>query len=102
MPVHLHCHISEPRDRGHATVFILGLHAEVRQPYHLPAWPRQQVGTGSLEVIEEAIEGVVVWVTEDHAGAGADGLAVEGPLLLLTGLQLAAGCLLTLNFVVHV
>jgi len=91
MPIYLHRHISEPRHRDHATVFILGLHAEVGQTRHLPAWPCQQVGAGSLEVVEEAVESVVVWIAEDHAGAGADGLAVKRTLLLLACLQLAAG-----------
>lgn len=53
-------------------------------------------------MIEEAIEGVVMGVPEYHAGAGASGLAVEGPFLLLAGLELTAWSLKTLHLVVSV
>lgn len=102
MTIHLHCHISQPRNRGDPTVLIFGLHAEEGQPRHLPAGPSQQVRAGSLEVIKEAIEGVVMRVAEYHTSTGAGRLAVEGPLLLLTGLQLPARSLLALHLVVNV
>lgn len=100
--VHLHCDVSEPRHRRHAAVLIFGLHAKEGQPRNLPAGPSQQVGAGSLEVIEEAVEGVVMWVPEYHTGAGASGLAVESPVLLLAGFQLPAWSLLALDLIVNV
>uniref|UniRef100_A0A3P8YS05 Uncharacterized protein n=1 Tax=Esox lucius TaxID=8010 RepID=A0A3P8YS05_ESOLU len=90
--VHLH----------HAAVLVLGLHAEEGQAGHLPAGSGQQIGAGALEVVEKAIEGVVVRVAKDHTGAGARGLAVKGTLLLLTRFQLAARRLLAEHFIVYV
>lgn len=102
MTVHLHRDISKPRDIGHAAVLIFCLHAEEWQPCDLPAGSGQQVGAGSLEVIEEAVEGVVMWVAKHHASAGSCGLAIKGSFLLLTGLQLPTWSLLTLNLIVNV
>lgn len=102
MTVHLHCDISKPGNRGDPTVLIFGLYAEKRQPCHLPAGPRQQVGAGSLEVIEEAIEGVVMRVAKYHTSAGAGRLAVKSPFLLLAGLQLPTRSLLALHLIVNV
>lgn len=53
-------------------------------------------------MIKEAVEGVVMWVPEYHAGAGASGLAVKGPFLLLAGFQLPAWSLLALHLIVNV
>lgn len=100
--IHLHRDVSEPRHRSHAAVLIFGLHAKEGQPRNLPAGPGQQVGAGSLEVIEKAIEGVVMWVPEYHTGAGTSGLAVKSPFLLLAGFQLPARSLLALHPIVNV
>lgn len=100
--IHLHRDISKPRNRGDSTVLIFGLHAEEGQPRNLPAGPSQQVGAGSLEVIEEAVEGVVMRVAKYHTSAGPGWLAVKGPLLLLAGLQLPARSLLALHLIVNV
>ena len=102
MAVHLHSDVPQPGYGGHAAVLVLCLHAEEGQAGHLPAWPRKQIGAGALEVVEEAVKGMVVWVTENHAGAGARGLAVEGTLLLLACLQLAAWRLLAEHLIVQV
>lgn len=102
MTIHLHCDISKPRNRGDPTVLIFGLNAEEGQPHHLPAGPSQQIGAGSLEVIEEAIEGVVMRVPKYHTSAAAGRLTVKGPFLLLAGLQLPARSLLALHLVVNV
>lgn len=102
MSVHLHCDISEPRDGGHPAVLVLSLHAEEGQPRQLPAGASQEVGAGSLEVIEEPIKGVVMGVSEHHTSAGSGGLAVKGSFLLLTGLQRPTWSLLALQLVFKV
>lgn len=53
-------------------------------------------------MVEEAVEGVVMRVSKHHTGAGAGGLAVKGPFLLLAGLQLTTRRLLTLNIIVNI
>ncbi len=102
MTIHFHCDVSKPGNRGDTTVFIFGLHAKERQPGNLPTGPSQQVGAGSLEVVEEAVEGVVMRVTKDNTSAGAGWLAVKGSFLLLAGLQLPTRSLLTLHVIVNV
>uniref|UniRef100_A0A8C4XNK1 Uncharacterized protein n=1 Tax=Falco tinnunculus TaxID=100819 RepID=A0A8C4XNK1_FALTI len=71
-------------DGGAASVFILGLHVEVGQLGVWPALPGKEVGAGTLEVKEEAIEGVVMWISKHHAGAAFHRHALEE-----LGLQLA-------------
>lgn len=102
MTVDLHGYISQPGDGRNATVLVFGLHAEEGQPRRFPARPSQQVGTGPLKVVEQTVEGVVVRVAEHYAGTGACGLAEEGSLLLLAGLQLATLSVLAEHLVVHV
>lgn len=102
MSVHLHRDISEPRDGGHPTILVLSLHTEEGQPRQLPAGASQEIGAGSLEVIEEPIKGVVVGVSEHHTSAGSGGLAVKGSFLLLTGLRLPTWSLLALHLVFNV
>uniref|UniRef100_A0A803Y6D8 Uncharacterized protein n=1 Tax=Meleagris gallopavo TaxID=9103 RepID=A0A803Y6D8_MELGA len=60
MRVDLHKNVPQPGDGGAASVLILGLHVEVGQLGAWPALPGEEVGAGTLEVKEEAIEGVVV------------------------------------------
>lgn len=100
--IHLHCDVSKPGNRGSSTVLVFGLHTEEGQPCYLPAGPSQQVGAGPLEVIEEAIEGVIVGVSEYHTSAGASGLAVKGSFQLLTGFKLPTRSLLTLHLIIDV
>lgn len=102
MTVNLHSDISKPRNGGDTAVLIFGFHAEEGQPRNLPAGPGQQVGAGSLEVVEQAVEGVVMRVAKHHTSAGAGRLAIEGPFLLLAGLQLPAWSLLAVHFIVKV
>lgn len=91
MTIHLHRDVSQPGDSSNPAVLVLSLHAEEGQPGHLPTGPSQQVGAGALEVIEEAVEGVVMGVPKDHTSAGASGLAIKGPFLLLAVLKLPTG-----------
>lgn len=53
-------------------------------------------------MIEEAVEGVVMRVAEDHAGASPGRLAVKSSFLLLASLQLPTWSLLALHLVVEV
>uniref|UniRef100_A0A8C8ABY4 Uncharacterized protein n=1 Tax=Otus sunia TaxID=257818 RepID=A0A8C8ABY4_9STRI len=71
-------------DGGAASVLVLGLHVEVGQLGAWPALPGEEVGAGTLEVKEEAVEGVVMWISEHHAGAALHRHALEE-----LGLQLA-------------
>lgn len=102
MTVHLHCDVSKPGNGGSSTVLVFGLHTKEGQSHHFPAGPSQQVGAGALEVIEEAVEGVVMRIPEYHAGAGTCGLAVKGSFHLLAGFKLATRSLLTLHHVIDV
>lgn len=86
MAINIYCDISKPRNHGRAPVLILGLYTEVGQSWVLPAGSGQQVGASALEVVQEAIKGVVVGVSEYHASASARGLAVVGTLQLLARL----------------
>lgn len=102
MTVNFHCHVSEPGNWGHPTVLIFSLDAEEWKPCQLPARPSQQVRTRPLEMIEKAVEGVVMRVTKHHTGAGASWLAVKGPFLLLAGFQLPTWSFLAMDLVVNV
>lgn len=53
-------------------------------------------------MVEQAVEGVVMRVAKHHTSAGAGRLAIEGPFLLLAGLQLPAWSLLAVHFIVNV
>uniref|UniRef100_A0A8C3EPW3 Uncharacterized protein n=1 Tax=Corvus moneduloides TaxID=1196302 RepID=A0A8C3EPW3_CORMO len=83
--VDLHKNIPQPGDGGAASVLILGLHVEVGQLGAWPALPGEEVGAGTLEVKEEAVEGVVMWISEHHAGAALHRHALEEFGLLLQG-----------------
>lgn len=58
-------------------MLILGLHTEEGEAGSLQTLSGQQVGTGALEVEEEAIEGVVVGLPKHHARAGLHRAAGE-------------------------
>uniref|UniRef100_A0A8D2PKD6 Uncharacterized protein n=1 Tax=Zosterops lateralis melanops TaxID=1220523 RepID=A0A8D2PKD6_ZOSLA len=77
--VDLHKNIPQPGDGGAASVLILGLHVEVGQLGAWPALPGEEVGAGTLEVKEEAVEGVVMWISEHHAVQPRGALLVLGP-----------------------
>lgn len=58
-------------------MFILGLHTEEGEAGSLQTLPGQQVGTRALEVEEEAIESVIVWLPKHHTSTGLHGAAIE-------------------------
>lgn len=68
----------------------------------MQALASQQVGTGALEVEEEAIEGVIVWLPEHHTRAGLHGAAGKEAAPWFAQLIGAAGRLLAVDFVVEV
>uniref|UniRef100_A0A669Q500 Uncharacterized protein n=1 Tax=Phasianus colchicus TaxID=9054 RepID=A0A669Q500_PHACC len=90
MRVDLHKNVPQPGDGGAASVLILGLHVEVGQLGAWPALPGEEVGAGTLEVKEEAIEGVVVRISEHHAGAALHRHALEELDLRLACFERAA------------
>lgn len=100
--VDLHKNVPQPGDGGAASVLILGLHVEVGQLGAWPALPGEEVGAGTLEVKEEAIEGVVVWISEHHAGAALHRHALEELDLRLACFERAASHLLAEDLIVEV
>lgn len=62
----------------------------------------QQVGTGALEVEEEAIKRVIVWLPKYHARAGLHRAAVEEFASGFAHLVGAAGDLLAVDLVVEI
>lgn len=83
-------------------MFILGLHTEEGEAGSLQTLSGQQVGTGALEVEEEAIESVVVWLAEHHTRAGLHRAAIEEFAFGLTHFIGAAGSLLAVDLVVEI
>ena len=75
--IHLHRELLHPGDSWPTPVFILGLHTEEGEAGSLQTLPGQQVGTRALEVEEEAIESVIVWLSKHYACTGLHGAAVE-------------------------
>ena len=55
-----------------------------------------------MEVEEEAIKGVVVWLPKHHTGTGLHWAAVEEPALGLAQLIGATGGLLTVDLIVEI
>uniref|UniRef100_A0A8C0ZAW4 Uncharacterized protein n=1 Tax=Cyanistes caeruleus TaxID=156563 RepID=A0A8C0ZAW4_CYACU len=100
--VDLHKNIPQPGDGGAASVLILGLHVEVGQLGAWPALPGEEVGAGTLEVKEEAVEGVVMWISEHHAGAALHRHALEEFGLRLTRLEGATSHVLAEDLIVEV
>uniref|UniRef100_A0A8C4KHU8 Uncharacterized protein n=1 Tax=Dromaius novaehollandiae TaxID=8790 RepID=A0A8C4KHU8_DRONO len=91
-----------PGDGGAASVLVLGLHVEVGQLGPWPALPGEEVGAGTLEVKEEAVERVVVGISKHHAGAALHGHALEELDLRLTRFKGATSHLLAEDLVVEV
>uniref|UniRef100_A0A8C0F109 Uncharacterized protein n=1 Tax=Bubo bubo TaxID=30461 RepID=A0A8C0F109_BUBBB len=89
-------------DGGAASVLVLGLHVEVGQLGAWPALPGEEVGAGTLEVKEEAVEGVVMWISEHHAGAALHRHALEELGLQLACFKGATSHLLAEDLVVEV
>lgn len=83
-------------------MFILCLHTEERKGGSLQTLPGQEVGTGALEVEEEAIKGVVVWFPKHHACAGLHWAAVEEFAFGFAHLIGATGGLLAVDLIVEV
>jgi len=100
--VDLHKNIPQPGDGGAASVLVLGLHVEVGQMGTWPALSGEEVGAGTLEVKEEAVEGVVMWISEHHAGAALHRDALEELGLRLARFKGAASHLLAEDLVVEV
>lgn len=83
-------------------MFILGLHTEEREAGSLQTLSGQQVGTGALEVEEEAVKSVVVWLPKHHARAGLHSAAVEEFAFGFAHLVGATGSLLAVDLIVEI
>lgn len=83
-------------------MFVFGLHAEEGEAGSLQTLSGQQVGTGALEVEEEAIKSVVVWLSKHHTRAGLHGAAVEEFAFGFAHFVGAAGGLLAVDLIVEI
>lgn len=100
--VHLHGELPQRGDGLAGPALILGLHAEEGEVGRPHAVPGQQVGTGALEMEDEAVEGAVVRLPEHHAGAGLHGAAGGELAFGLAHLVGAASGLLAVDLIVEV
>ena len=83
-------------------MFVFGLHAEEGEAGSLQTLSGQQVGTGALEVEEEAIKSVVVWLPKHHTRAGLHGAAVEEFAFGFAHFVGATGGLLAVDLIVEI
>lgn len=83
-------------------MLVLGLHAEEGEAGSLQTLSGQQVGTGALEVEEEAIKRVVVRLSKHHARAGLHRATVEEFAFGLAHLIGAAEGLLAVDLIVEI
>lgn len=83
-------------------MLVFGLHTEEGEAGSLQTLSGQQVGTGALEVEEEAIKGVVVRLPKYHARAGLHSAAVEEFAFGFTHFIGATGGLLAIDLIVEI
>lgn len=83
-------------------MLIFGLHTKEGEAGSLQALSGQQVGTGALEVEEEAIKSVVVRLPKHHARAGLHRTAVKELALGFAHLVGATRGLLAVDLIVEI